>query len=200
MYFHKILVMLSGGLDSTYCAWKALVETKAFVHLHHINMINADQRHQAEARACMRITAWLAANTRSFKYTESTVDLESLGPSFGMDEDVVIFIASRVAIGMLPVTIWEGTTKDDLDTNPTVIERWEKRGDIPSFLERCAWQDPDQIKIEFPAIGKTKREIWEELPGDLKGKTWSCRRPENHFTACGECKPCKELEWTRRSP
>jgi len=44
----KVLVMASGGLDSTACIYKLLTETDHELHLHHIRMINTERRWMLE--------------------------------------------------------------------------------------------------------------------------------------------------------
>ncbi len=58
-----ILVMLSGGLDSTACLVWALTETNEPVHVHHMHLVNWEGRHDVEAEACSRIIAYCLDGT-----------------------------------------------------------------------------------------------------------------------------------------
>ena len=73
-----MLVMFSGGLDSTAMLHQLLTETDADLRVHHIRMANREQRAEAEQAAVERIIAWCRSRYRPFRYSESALDFTAL--------------------------------------------------------------------------------------------------------------------------
>jgi 7-cyano-7-deazaguanine synthase in queuosine biosynthesis len=183
--------MLSGGVDSTLCAWKALTESGDDVHIHHIRFINSDGRAGAEDIAVAKISRYLYLATRPFELTFSTIDMSGVLPFFGWDEDAVLFTAAQVAHNLRDdVMVYEGTTIED-NNCPKLQYRWERRGDMDSFLSACAWHCSHKVNLYRPLINMSKQEVWDELPEELKSIVWWCREPTKQLTPCGSCKSCK---------
>ncbi len=58
----RILCMYSGGVDSTAVVYKLLTELKYSsydIHVHHISMINLENKHDAELSAVFNCLGWL---------------------------------------------------------------------------------------------------------------------------------------------
>jgi 7-cyano-7-deazaguanine synthase in queuosine biosynthesis len=51
----NILLMFSGGLDSTGALWQLLQNKENIVHLHHLYLVNKEKRAEAEQRAVKNI-------------------------------------------------------------------------------------------------------------------------------------------------
>ena len=188
------LVLLSGGIESTYCLYKALQEDYP-VHVHHINMINRDMRHIEEKRAVYFILDELKIMGYSFSYSETTVDFSMAEQSMPFDEDVTIFIAAKIAEGLHfdVVTFYEGSNKDDFEKE-SVKKRFELRGDIYEYFHNCHYNVGERVQhinIEFPCKDMTKEDVWNELPEELRVLTWSCRHPYLG-NICGKCEACIE--------
>ena len=96
----NILVMFSGGLDSTTALYKLLKETKHKIYAHHIILKDKTNRWKYELNASRNIIKYLK-NIRSLDYTESTIDIQlnskdKKGGSRHDDNSTVIFIASQI--------------------------------------------------------------------------------------------------------
>lgn len=96
----NILVMFSGGLDSTTALYKLLKETNHNIYAHHIILKDKSDRWKYELKASRDIIKYLK-NIRPFDYSESTVDLklnskDENGGSRHDDNTTVIFIASQI--------------------------------------------------------------------------------------------------------
>ena len=61
----KILACLSGGVESTYGAYRLLKNTDHDVTLFHLYFKN-HPRYKGETKACEYIVNWLEKNTRKF--------------------------------------------------------------------------------------------------------------------------------------
>lgn len=66
----KLLIMLSGGTNSTHVLWDALVNSLREVACHHIS---TGTESQVDATACDKIVQWLKTNCRDFSYSTSIV-------------------------------------------------------------------------------------------------------------------------------
>ena len=68
----KILVGLSGGVESTYGAYRLLTETNHDITLFHLYFRN-HPRYEGETEACEHITNWLEKNTRDFSWKSANI-------------------------------------------------------------------------------------------------------------------------------
>jgi 7-cyano-7-deazaguanine synthase in queuosine biosynthesis len=190
-----ILVLLSGGIESTYCLQEAL-KTELPVHVHHINMINHQMRHIEEKKACYFIMEYFKQKGYSFSYSETTVDFSMCPESVPFDDDITIFIAAKVAEG-IPfdvLTVYEGSNKNDFKKE-SVINRFKMRGDDYEFFHNCHYNVGERVQhvnLEYPCKDLTKEDVWYLLNDEeLRGMTWSCRAPYL-CEPCGKCEPCIE--------
>jgi len=190
----KLLVMFSGGIDSTGALYKALKEYKHLkVYAHHVHLINSKNRYKPEALACKNICNYLRDNGFEFEYDESTVDLSIRY----FDPDILFSIAGLIVRSdKLIKYITTGCVSTDVGVmaEPDYMGRLEKVfSEIVSF-------DGEDRKVENLRVVKhmTKREVWESMPPDLRNLTWSCRLPiekNGNFFPCSksQCNPCKLL-------
>lgn len=189
-----ILVLLSGGIESTYCLQQAL-KKELPVYVHHINMIDYHMRYVEEKKACYFIMDYFKEKGYSFSYLETTVDFSMAKDSTPFDEDITIFMAAKIAEG-IPfdiLTVYEGSNKDDFEKE-SVKKRFELRGDILEYFHNCHYNVGERVqhvKIEFPCEDLTKEEVWYSMPEELRNMTWSCRTPIL-CKPCGKCETCLE--------
>lgn len=189
------LLMLSGGIDSTYALYKLLRETDDEVLVHHIHLMNNLGRHIPELHSCRKIATYCHKNIRPLIYTETTIDHRNFA-AHGWD-----LIAAGLEAGVVATSFFI--------TRKKAIDRWivgmADDDAVPADRLRRAqlccqfnWQggasaNPPQL-FTFPLIGGAQ-EV-SALPKDLFDLTWSCRsprpgnRPDQH-EPCGECKACK---------
>ena len=71
----KILVGLSGGVESTYGAYRLLTETNHDITLFHLYFRN-HPRYEGETEACEHITNWLEKNTRDFSWKSANICID----------------------------------------------------------------------------------------------------------------------------
>jgi len=192
-----ILIMLSGGIDSTYALFKYLRDTEFPIHVHHISMrVKEEPRYTLEDGACGRI-ANFCGGFRQFTYSESIYGFDL--PYTGWDTDVQLLMGARVAANLEAerVTLVLGINRDDMERQE--IKERVGRNVLPTFWSaQIASIDPerrDRISpiIHLPFKDVTKSQMIQELPSGLLALTWSCRTPrevDDEYRPCGECHAC----------
>lgn len=198
----NIVIMFSGGIDSTYMLIKYLNETNHTIHAHHVNIINnVEPRWQQEKEAAGSILEYLTKHpgVRPFTHSHSSIDLSKLAHT-GWDSDHLVHAASRVCPTVFPqqeCSIAIGWNHEDVNI-PAVADRIQRQ--VLANLWKALIQttpDPDLIapEILYPNEGTTKRDMIRQLKGsELFGMTWSCRQILPTVTKpCGVCVQCIEI-------
>lgn len=179
----KILVMFSGGLDSTGVLYR-LMKSKEELLVHHLYLSNKENRAEAESFAVKNVVDYMK-KIREFSYTESYHEYPSYNGNFMWDSDLYNFVAGTICASAKTIAeVAIGRTKSD-----TALDRSERGTKILNILS------PNVKKI-FPVGEMTKKEIYEMLPKELRELTWSCRTPiykENNIEMCKRCKTCLEI-------
>lgn len=184
-----ILLMFSGGLDSTGVFYKLMMD-KRKIHVHHLHLMNKENRQAAEDIAVKKICEYMK-KIGFFEYTESRHEYPCYNSSFIWDSDIYNFIAGTICLSLPKIKeVAIGRTKTDsgLDINKRA-ERGTKI--FESFNTKA--------KKTYPLIDYTKKEIYNFLPEDLRVLTWSCRTPiynGENIKKCGRCKACQELKFS----
>lgn len=177
------LCPLSGGVDSTYCAWKLLTEGHRLILLH-VNLVTS--RWLQEKRATHYIVDWFKKNgLTNFEYHEVTHDPQN-SPTRISDIEIVGFWTGALMRNREVDAVVVGSNAHDLVQGDSYDRRVERRAAI---LKAVTGKD---VKLIRPAAELTKADIIAEMPADLFRLTWSCRRPRNK-TACQECRACREV-------
>lgn len=185
-----MLVMFSGGLDSTAMLVKLLAEEHEELRVHHIRMTNAERRDLAESRAVRAIVAYCRARYRAFRYSESALDFSAL-EAIPIDYLAIAFVACQVAIdtpGCNRVAV--GALAADTD----IVNRSARQQRVFEEMYACyRARKLGEPRVEwiFPVYHTPKAELAASLPRELLDLTWSCRRPVDGFRPCGACKACK---------
>lgn len=189
----NIVVMWSGGLDSTSVLLHAL-KVGFDVHAHHIILDNYQGRALAEARAVCNIRRYLKDRFKPFKFSFSRLDIYEEN-WIGYDEVHAMHLGCTKARGLTQDTgertlIGHGARADDCVDYQTIR--------YPQVIEMLATHQKSFLmeylpppRLWFPNRDRTRVEIWNELPKQLRDLTWSCRRPQGEDT-CGQCIPCKK--------
>ena len=198
----KVIVLLSGGLDSTVCLW--LMKEKDF-ELYTITF-NYFKRFKKEIQSCLQIATF--AQVKEHK----TIDLSFLSefedetysdssPLFNNKKLIPPnYISSRNLIYYSIAAWWAekigaskiigGHNKDDIiyfpDTTPDFFSLLTKSINMGNY-----GSNSHKYQIIIPLHNYTKLNVLEEairldLPINL---TWSCQRRED--IACGICYSCK---------
>jgi hypothetical protein len=185
------LVMFSAGIDSTYTLVKLLQETDDDIYVHHVHMVNAEKRHEIEAKRSRAIAEHCMKTIRKFNYSETSIDHRNMR-WFGYDIISVGFEAGIVAHSFhmarkRPMDRW---------TIGTCEEEGHNEERFAHVLAACAANCYPTSPPEFfllPLIPKAAEIAY--LPREIADLCWTCRRPmrgaDGKPTECGTCKTCK---------
>lgn len=183
-----ILVMFSGGIDSTGMLWKLLNEN-APILVHHMNLQNVERRAFAEHKSVEKILQKMRNNYK-FLYSESTHQYPSYNNKFIWDSDIVSFIAGTICLSVPSIKhVAIGMTATDM-SNSELSDRIDRANNIfRSFT--------DQVDKIYPVKDLTKSQIYSMLPEEIRNLTWSCRTPiyKNGVpNKCNRCQTCFEIQ------
>ena len=183
------LVMLSGGIDSTYVLARLLKDSDDEVLAHHVHFINNSRRHVAESEACKKIVKYCQENYRPFSYTETAIDHRKLS-AHGSDVAASGFEAGAVAASYFltkseSVDRWLiGLTEED------TLPRWRMRDAQACCDANCQNGLVPELHF-FPLVSLPQQVAY--MGDELFEMTWSCRAPRfdgDNFSSCQECPAC----------
>lgn len=194
----RALLMLSGGIDSTYCMYQALSSGRSLA-VHHIHLVNREGRSDAERRAVQQILRWFRRKgLTNFTYTESTFDYGSIrhiakdysvySLMIGIllqdprNRDISSFIHPRHSDAF---NLRRGQTFESASRRANAV--------LTGVSKLVANRD---VRMELPIVGMTKKQVIEACPPDLLRLTWYCRRPRKAgsvFYPCNACFTCKQV-------
>lgn len=197
-----IVHMFSGGLDSTAALFLLLTDPqyKDFhIHVHHVRIINIENRALAEIKAVQNILNFYRKNNfKSFTFSESSIYIPVYNSKFLFDVDITRFVAGFIAHSSSHVkrVSW-GRTKTD-DESPSGIDVSRANKIYNAFTE----SEPEnkEATVLHPIRHLRKEEAMALLPKELISLTWSCRRPIWNGQIpmpCNHCKTCKQLHWLK---
>ncbi|MBL4807719.1 MAG: hypothetical protein JKY31_10575 [Rhodobacteraceae bacterium] len=188
------LVMLSSGLDSLYALVKLLTETDDVVLVHHVHIINNENRHEIEAKRTRQLADWCRAKYRDFRYSESTINHKGF-KGFGFDIMSVAFEA-----GMVCRSFYEA---NDYPVSKLLTGWCTEEESYPGrsphvkavVVANCFPYEPPKFFF-FDRV--TKMEEARYLPPALVRMSWTCRRPVisegGEAEECGKCPSCEVME------
>jgi 7-cyano-7-deazaguanine synthase in queuosine biosynthesis len=188
--------MFSGGLDSTAMLVKLLAESREELRVHHIRMVNRENRDRAEQRAVEAIVAYCRARYRPFRYSESGLDFGGL-EAIPIDYLSIAFVACQVAIDTPGCTrVAVGALEADTD----IANRSARQRRVFEEMYACyrarKLGEP-HVEWIFPVYHAAKAGLAAALAPELLELTWSCRRPQDGFRPCLRCKACKTRQGLR---
>ena len=198
-----ILCMFSGGLDSVGVLYRLLSSEEYSdynVHVHHMHLLNIEDRTEAEATAVDSVLQVMQKNLgKVVRYTENLIEYRFLKSQFIWDMDLAAFIAANIVREYQDIKkVAMGRTKTDIeDGSQNFFDRMERAQTI--YENTLSLEEnftiPERI---FPVIDLTKAEIFSMLPDEIRECAWSCRKPIYYDDAqpqkCEECHTCKDLE------
>ena len=185
-----LLVLWSGGLDSTAALYQVLKTTDRDVLAVWMDYHTREGRRDAESRAVQALLPRLQM-IRPFRFMTVGQDFAALGHT-PVDLHVYSFVAAQIARGTGIRRIASGLMAEDKDPG------WAERRHVANaILDACFADRPDQKpQWEFPVEHMTKEDEIRLIGRDLYDLTWSCRWPVNTSLGprrCNECPTCKRL-------
>jgi 7-cyano-7-deazaguanine synthase in queuosine biosynthesis len=192
------LIMLSGGLDSTYILYDAVKNSEDKIWVHHIVLKNSVEVRWKEELIAARKVMEYCRKIRSFPYSESEWGFH-FKKYFVWDIDVIAFTAAQIVpniAGEDKVTLVTGRVKED-DNNPLSVQQLEY---TQTLWEAASKKFAGKVEKDIlkPIREKHKKELITELPLDLLNMVWYCRNSDQG-RPCGKCKSCKDMAEARKS-
>lgn len=199
----KVLILFSGGIDSAATLHRVFTEHgDLYPIVHHINLINQENRHKAEAMAVQRILRWYRTNKYNFDYIEATFKME-----FGIwDAQVYGMTAGAIAWKDKSIThIATGTRYTTLNDSGENIYPGPGESGFNEVLDIHAGRHLEVLPVFREPSGEftDKQTAWELIPDELKPFIWSCRRPiynDLGATRCHSCETCRDMNTLRPRP
>ena len=188
----SLLLMFSGGLDSLAALHLLLTTQSEPVHVHHVHLVNSENRTLAEATAVDKVRRYYAETGKPLHYSESNIQYPSVNGQFFYDTDVTRFMGGYIAARAPILGVAYGRTADDV-ADGTLSARTQTGNDIFKVLT--------DVPMLFPVMHMTKQQSYDSLPPALRDLAWSCRRPvyqASGIDACGKCKTCRAMKGINR--
>ena len=195
------LLMLSGGLDSTYLAWK-LVQEEEPIHFHHISIRNdVELMWKPQYNSVRNSIKFLEDQNYSFTYSFSRFDFHGFH-KLGFDSDLIMLVAQKVAqnfdVRFKTIDVIMGWASSDL-LRPIIAKR------VRDCISENIWtalvnsievRKGINPKMQHPLIDRniSKTDMLREMPSELINITWTCRTPKIDGSPCGVCHACKDLK------
>lgn len=187
------LIMLSGGLDSTYVLYKTLKDTKYKIWVHHIILKNdRENRWEAELEATKKIVEY-CRKIRPFPYSESEWGFY-FKQFIPWDIDVIAFTAAQIVPSIFAhgkVVLVTGRVKEDDDVrtslNQTVYTQMLWEAATKKYQKRV------EKEISKPIRHLSKKDLLKDMPQELIDMVWYCRHGENGVP-CGHCRSCRDIQ------
>lgn len=195
----KVLVLHSGGLDSTTCLLMAIERGYEPISFG----VDYSQKHAIEMQYAMAQCKALGIERKLIKvsWDKPVRDVpigrrldsirQGVSSAFLEGRNIVFLaLASAECAGVQAKEIWIGVNAIDYSGYPDCRPEF-----IESFQIMLNQGFPGGPKIQAPLLTMTKPEIAAEALrlGILKGDTWSCYRPKvspQGVIPCGECDAC----------
>lgn len=187
------LVFWSGGLDSTYLVYKLLNEGH-HVSSAYIEISNNANKVKREKSAIQQIL-------NSYTFQNLKQNHIHWGESLTINLTMHAGNNTIIALVYIPIflTAYTFLSSKEIDycaigyvLNDCAISYIPDIKNVAEALNGLAIEDSKFPPLVFPLIKKSKQEIYNELPWDVKQYTTCC---ENKLEQddCGECIPCKRL-------
>ncbi len=195
----RLVLMLSGGLDSVALLVNLLTRTEHEIHAHHIVLDNFEQRAGAENQALAEVRVWTDEHLRPFDWSTSTHGFELKGG--GWDTTLTLFTASRVvrALHQWPVdAVVTGHINpgfNELAEGEAVFHAaFQSRRRRPAWIRPLAWLRGDRAE--------RKVAIYRSMPPEVADRCWWCRRPVpdgDGWKPCTACHACRIMDEVREA-
>jgi hypothetical protein len=168
----NVLLLFSGGFDSTATLFYLLQETDYEVHALHLNF--ASKLGQIEYNGCKEIVKYCKKHMRPFKYFERSMD--QFTTNVGMNitrEESAKWCNEKSKSGINYKYLVYGRCKVDLRGNfKARAEAAEK-----IFYRYLNSKLRDKVKFFYPLLQWDKVRIVKYIPPQIIGCVWTCQRP-----------------------
>jgi len=195
----KIVVLHSGGLDSTVCLIKAVREGNEVISLG----IDYGQKHRIELEYAKKQSEKYGVDRKVIKIewdkpireipkNRSLKEIKSgVSSAFLPGRNILFFsIGCAEAAGLGAIEVWSGVNAIDFSGYPDCRPNF-----VESYSKMLTFGMPNGPKLIAPLLHMTKSEIANMALslGILKGDTWSCYTPlfnSKGISPCGRCDAC----------
>ena len=202
----RVMVLWSGGVESTSLLKWVLMRTDWQVHAHHVRLDNGERRADMEDRALHALLPRLTTLRKFSGISYSSVSVcagHATPPDYWLLYPIGAAAAQHKRCDML-LRGW--SAEDDWtrfvshDGKRTSHELRHERGEHGRWADQLEvlrpfvpdWTTPAGYCPYLEPHGWTKAEHMAHL-GDWAQHTWSCRRPKAN-RPCGECFSCHARE------
>jgi 7-cyano-7-deazaguanine synthase in queuosine biosynthesis len=189
----KPLLLFSGGLDSTYIAYKHFIKQEQF-DIVYIDGRQSRRKIEVEEAVRGEILNWLRKHTEFSCYPRqhsaaSTVDWSN-ATSAGFRQAMAWFVCALEVVDPHVHSCVEigYVAGDQISSNlDTLIAAWNALWPVAKISDSV-------VPLKFPLRYTTKTEIMNHMPKDLYELTWVCELPKGDvrtgYKPCGDCVPC----------
>lgn len=185
----KVVVLWSGGVESTSLLLWALQQPDMDVHAHFVELQNQEHRHLCERRAVNRLRRLLPAG---LTVSRSAITIME-GQATAIDAEVLYPIGRVVLRHVGAEQLLRGWCAEDEWHRGSGAPPLKWRGPRTRFetiAYRALGNEAETLAPWLPMYEQSKAWHWANL-GELAQYTWSCRRPVND-EPCGVCHSCQE--------
>jgi len=189
----NIVILFTGGLDSTYLLYKNLKEGN-HVDIIYTKIQNNPEKTQSEIHAIDEIIVEMnrlfSPCSISFKY--NSVEINALADGIRLKQLPSHMLTVMHGIHDLQSEVQLGYCMND--DMVSYIEDLKKL--YESWMPFCA---PGMPNITFPLLKIHKIDMLRELPKSLRDLVFSCENPPELCKPCGECDSCRKYQYLSKS-
>lgn len=183
-------MLLSGGIDSSFCLWQRAVaglETRT----HHVYLNDHEGRLDVEARACRQVLEYIKGIGGRVHHTESHVDFGRMW--IPKNHHLWAYWAGVILASPSGKQIDEVVIPRHFDG-----VRGGPDGPVAKNIDRCFLGHIELLarrrpRLVYPMVHMTKADVIRAMPRELLELCWWCRRPQNG-KPCHKCATCKLVD------
>lgn len=182
-----LFLNLSGGIDSTYQAYR-LLESGRNLLIHHCHYKTAQQRWPHEADSVDAVLDWFVTKgwQEQFRYIETTFDrgtaLEFRFPDIRFLNPLTGLLLADPERADVKFVV-SGHHQNSPDPYRPNAVKYRRTADMLSGRK---------LRWVFPTLHMTKAQIIRDTPPELFDRTWWCREPDNGLP-CRACHTCVQV-------
>lgn len=184
------LLNISGGIDSSYVAYKWLKDNpEKTLLLHYCSLRTNEKRWVEEGKAVKKVIKWLNANGYdNFEFIETISDVQQAKPKL-WDITLLASKTGEIMSGYKTIEyVLFNTPKDEYDRLGSTIRTMYSRFDtVVNAVSRRRIKPISMLKDTY------KIDIIKAMPQGLLELCWYCRRPKGK-EPCHECHTCKQVD------